>query len=272
MKGYHFIASFSCICILNTFAASFEQSISNQEVLKHGRDVYKKRCVGCHGVKGNGKGTATMFLDPKPRDFTSGVFKFKSTPNEALPTDEDMMRILSQGVLGTSMPSFKLLPEVSKYAVIQYIKTFSSAWQKKENILPQIRGNPFPIDDFRNYKKFIVRSKRGRKLFLENCVVCHGRQGRGDGEGAEGLVDDWENPIRPGDLTMPYIKSGKSVRDIHRVLLTGMAGTPMPSFEGALTNGQLWDVTAYVLYLRGLEAGLYGDTTPIPEIKKAEVE
>ncbi len=250
----------------------FQQSISDQETLKHGREVYKNRCMGCHGSRGDGQGIAAEFLDPKPRDFTSGIFKFKSTPNEALPTDEDMMRVLSQGVLGTSMPSFKLLPEVSKYAVLQYIKTFSKVWSNKKNVMARIQGAPFPLDDFRIHKKFILRAKKGKTLFLDNCVTCHGRQGRGDGEGGSELVDDWENPIKPANLTKKFIKSGKSVQDIYRALLTGMAGTPMPSFKEALTDRELWDVTAYVLYLRGLKANIYGDSPPIREIDQKEME
>ena len=255
-----------------TWGWDFQQGVSDQEILKHGRQVYETRCLGCHGVKGDGKGRAASFLDPRPRDFTSGVFKFKSTPHEALPTDEDMMRVLSLGVLGTSMPSFKLLPEVSKYAVIQYLKTFSSAWKVKENRKGRIQGAPFPIEDFQVHKRFMVKAKKGRALFLENCVVCHGRQGRGDGEGGKELVDDWDQPIKPADLTLRFIKSGKSVRDIYRVLLTGMAGTPMPSFKDALTDDELWDVTAYTLYLRGLRAGVYGDREKPPLKKITEDE
>lgn len=252
-------------------ASSFKQTVSNQEALRHGKHVYKTRCIGCHGVKGNGQGIAARFLDPKPRDFTSGIFKFKSTPNDALPSDTDMMRVLSHGVLGTSMPNFKLMPEVSKYAVVQYIKTFSSAWKEKENIQAKIQGAPFPIDDFRSHKKFIARAKKGRKTFLENCITCHGKTGTGNGPGGVDLTDEWENPIKPSNLTKKYIKSGKSVRDIYRVLLTGMAGTPMPAFKDAISDKDLWDVTAYVLYLRGLNNGVYNkEKPPIKKISEKE--
>ncbi|MCY4643502.1 MAG: c-type cytochrome [Bacteriovoracales bacterium] len=243
-------------------------------MLKHGREVYKSRCLGCHGAKGDGRGPAAKFLDPKPRDFTSGIFKFKSTPNEALPTDSDMMRVLSMGVMGTSMPSFRLLPETSKYAVVQYIKTFSDEWKKKENVMPRIQGAPFPRKDFLNHGKFVARAKQGRKIYKENCLTCHGRSGMGDGEGGQDLTDDWDNPVKPGNLTLPKIKTGKSVRDIYLALLTGRAGTPMPSFKDALSDTELWDVTAYVLYLRGLTAGVYEGmkSPPLPEITKQEEE
>ena len=58
----------------SVFASPFRQNISDQELRKHGSEVYAKRCVGCHGVKGDGKGPASVFLDPKPRNFIPGVW------------------------------------------------------------------------------------------------------------------------------------------------------------------------------------------------------
>ena len=257
---------------LLSWASPFRQSVSNQEILQHGRTVYQNRCIGCHGAKGDGRGPAAPFLQPKPRDFTSGIFKFKSTPNEALPTDADMMRVLSLGVVGTSMPSFTLLPEVSKYAVIQYIKTFSTAWKQPENEMAQVQGAPTPREDFLDHQKFVARATRGRNLYKENCLICHGRRGQGNGEGGSDLVDDWDFPVLPGNLTRPSIKTGSAIEDIYRTLLTGRAGTPMSAFKDALTDQELWDVTAYILYLRGLSAGVYEGVTPppIPEITPAE--
>jgi cytochrome c oxidase cbb3-type subunit I/II len=253
-------------------APSFVQSVNNQEMKNHGKTLYLQRCSGCHGVKGDGKGPAAIFLDPKPRDFTSGVYKFTSTPLEALPTDQDLMRTLTHGVLGTSMPAFPLVPEISRLSVIQYIKTFSKAWENPENIKAPLKGVTFPIDDFKDHNKFITRAKKGRGLFIENCVICHGPGGRGDGEGGEGLEDDWGFPIKPGNLTKKYIKSGKSAEAIYRVLLSGIAGTPMPSFYETIEDKDLWDVTAFVLYLRGKAHGIYGDQSPIRPITKEELE
>ena len=266
------IIVFWALFSLEILGSTFQQGLADQEVFRHGKEVYQNRCIGCHGTKGDGAGAAASFLRPRPRDFTSGIFKFKSTPNEALPTDRDLMRVLSQGVLGTSMPSFRLMPEVSKYAVIQYIKSFSPAWKNQENQMAQMQGHPFPIDDFKVHKKFIVRAKKGRTLFIDNCTACHGRTGKGDGEGGVELVDDWDQPILPGDLTKRYIKSGKRVQDIYQVLLRGMAGTPMPAFKDVLTDKEMWDVSAYILYLRGVEAGIYGANPPIDEISAEEIE
>lgn len=251
--------------------ANFEQSVSDTEMVKHGQEVYSLRCQGCHGEKGNGEGPAAAFLDPRPRDFTKGIFKFTSTPNGSLPTDQDLMKTLNQGVLGTSMPSFAELPEVTRFALVLYIKTFSESWKKPELKKAVLQGDPFPREDFLSHRKFLERAEEGRKIFAENCVVCHGLGGQGDGEGAADLADDWGMTIRPANLTLPFIKSGKSVRDIYGVLLSGVSGTPMPPFKDAIKDQDLWNVAAFVLYLRGEKAGLYDEPSPIPALTQKDL-
>ena len=51
-----------------------------------GKAVYERKCIGCHGEKGDGKGPAAELLLPKPRDFTKGLYKIRSTANKT-PTD-----------------------------------------------------------------------------------------------------------------------------------------------------------------------------------------
>ena len=68
-----------------------------------GKAVYDRRCALCHGVEGDGKGAAADLLDPRPRDFTTGVYKIRSTANR-VPSDQDLFRIITDGMPGTSMP------------------------------------------------------------------------------------------------------------------------------------------------------------------------
>ena len=72
----------------------------SQDLLPLGKQVYFRRCVGCHGVKGDGNGTSARFLNSKPRDFTTGTFKFRSTIGGAnsLPSDEDLFITISHGL------------------------------------------------------------------------------------------------------------------------------------------------------------------------------
>ena len=71
----------------------------------HGKVVYERKCAPCHGVKGDGKGAAAELLDPKPRDFTSGIYKVRTSANK-VPSDQDLFRLVTNGMPGTSMPGW----------------------------------------------------------------------------------------------------------------------------------------------------------------------
>src|SRR5690606_38278454 len=75
-----------------------------------GKPLYDLRCAPCHGIKGDGNGPAAELLDPRPRDFTSGIYKIRTTSNK-VPTDQDIFRIITEGMPGTSMPGWAVLPE-----------------------------------------------------------------------------------------------------------------------------------------------------------------
>jgi len=57
-----------------------------------GAEWYRDLCVACHGERGDGRGTWASRLTPRPRDFTRGVYEFRSTPTGTLPTDDDIWR------------------------------------------------------------------------------------------------------------------------------------------------------------------------------------
>lgn len=90
--------------------------------LRHGQYIYKVQCMHCHGFSGNGKGPTSGYMNPQPRDFRLGKFKFTSTAAGERASQADLERILVQGIAGTFMPSFKLLPEKDRNAVIEYVK------------------------------------------------------------------------------------------------------------------------------------------------------
>jgi mono/diheme cytochrome c family protein len=87
--------------------------------------LYRKHCVHCHGISGDGRGPTALFLNPYPRDYRQGVYKFKSTYTAAKPTNEDLHRVLINGVPGTAMPSFSLLSEAEVDALVEYVKYLS---------------------------------------------------------------------------------------------------------------------------------------------------
>jgi mono/diheme cytochrome c family protein len=111
-----------------------------------GEGLYRQHCVHCHGITGNGRGPTAAFLNPYPRDFTRGTFKFKSTPIGIKPTDDDLRLILINGVAGTAMPSFALLSSSEINALVDYVK-YLAIRGETERMLMQLSPDFFDVED-----------------------------------------------------------------------------------------------------------------------------
>jgi cytochrome c oxidase cbb3-type subunit I/II len=223
-----------------------------EDLLALGRQVYESRCVGCHGVKGDGNGPAATFLFPRPRDFTLGVFKFRTTPSGSLPTDGDLYRTVTRGVRWTAMPTWHELPDKERLAVIPYIKTFSSRWKEEKPEPALAIGDP--------PRATAELTARGKELYrTAKCFQCHGDTGKGDGVSAPDLKDDFDFPIRPTDFTRGQFKGGSDVRDIFRTMSLGLDGTPMPSYADSMNEEERWAISYYVLSLSAFKDPLTGE-------------
>lgn len=99
------------------------------------RGLYRQHCVHCHGINGDGHGPTAMFLNPYPRDYRKGIYKFKSTYNPDRPADKDLYHVLYDGIPGTSMPSFALLPDQEIAALIEYVKYLSIRGQMETALI-----------------------------------------------------------------------------------------------------------------------------------------
>ena len=207
--------------------------------VKRGKVVFERYCVSCHGELGNGAGEVAEWITPKPRDFRQGTFKWRSTPSGSLPLVSDLEKTIRDGVHGTYMPTWYAIGHRNRLDVIAYIQTFSDRWQKEKP------GQPITIPAEPLYTEDSV--KRGRTLYEKvNCSQCHGDKGLGDGPSAHDLKDDWGNPIVPYDLTQGHIKCGDTGADIYRVFITGLNGTPMPSFTDSVGPDEAWDLVHYI--------------------------
>ena len=90
-----------------------------------GKSVYEKKCALCHGDKGDGKGPAADLLEPRPRDFTTGVYKIRTTVGK-VPTDQDLFDVITRGMPGTFMPAWDVLAEKDRWSLVAYLKTFAA--------------------------------------------------------------------------------------------------------------------------------------------------
>ena len=208
---------------------------------------YRRYCVGCHGEYGDANGENAVWLDPKPRDFSIATFKCRSTLTGTLPTDEDLFNSIGRGFTNSNMPIWNALGPQQRADLVAYIKIFSPRWEKEK------AGDPIKIPP--EPPVTIDSIAHGKALFTKlECWKCHGPHGEGDGPSAATLTDSKDNPIRPYNFALggddSRFKCGKTNEDVYKIFMTGVDGTPMPSFADVIQPNDAWDL---VHFLRTLQ-------------------
>ena len=215
----------------------------DERAVNAGKGIYEVKCAVCHGLEGDGKGDKAGELLTKPRDFSLGLYKFRSTPSGAPPTNEDIFKTVSRGLHGTAMLPWLGLTTTQKWLVTYYVKTFSDffAFYYEDGNKPVILEMPPPSMSEMEYIAL------GKKTYKKaKCFECHGDKGYGDGEAADKLKDDWLNPIRPTNLREQFPKRGLELEDLYLTLATGLNGSPMPSYLTALTQEEVMSLAYYI--------------------------
>jgi DMSO reductase family type II enzyme heme b subunit len=246
-----FTVALAFLCLSEGFAQSsqlfrtYKKEVSGKipetsEAIAAGKDIYEKKCYYCHGITGDGNGPAAPRLDPKPRNFTRNEYKIRSTGLGTLPTDEDLFRIISSGVEGSAMPFWNTLSSEERWQVIYHVKTFYEGFKESEGheVVPISAEVPSDSESV----------KRGKKLFKEaKCFLCHGEDGKADGQITTTLKGKWNLPYKARNLTKSWLfKGGNSSEDIFRTVTTGINETPMGSYADYLTDEDRWHLTHYV--------------------------
>ncbi len=209
---------------------------------------YRRYCVVCHGVLGDGNGESAKWFDPpmfpKPRDFTLAVFECRSTPTGTLPTDEDLFDTIARGLDRSNMPPWNTFTRQQRADLVAWIKHFSARWQtEKPGEAIKIPAEPEVTAE---------RVKAGQEVFNRvQCWKCHGAEGKANGPSASTLQDDLGRPILPYNFAEGgRFKCGSTDQDLYRIFMTGLDGTPMPSFADNIKPDEAWDL---VFYLRSLQ-------------------
>jgi len=209
-----------------------------------GGEIYQKLCSQCHGETGDGQGISAPRLAPRPRDFTAGKFKVRTTPSGALPTESDLLAVIREGMPYTSMPGWSHLSESELEALVATVKGFSPDFSDPSRTPTALEIPAAP-------KATPESAAKGGEVYARiGCGACHGELGRGDGTSAPRLTDDWGHPIRPADLTKRWtFRGGPTREDIYRTFTTGMNGTPMPSFAESLSDEERWQLVDHIVSL-----------------------
>jgi DMSO reductase family type II enzyme heme b subunit len=229
-----------CASVAASLALAAPQTVSAQQGdANAGKAVYEVKCLLCHGEKGDGKGPAAELVVPKPRDFTSGLYKIRTTVNRT-PTDQDIFRIVTEGMPGTSMPGWAVLPEKDRWNVVAYIKTFAG---------DKLKEAPKKVELPKEVGSSADSLKRGKEMYEAiECHKCHGNAGRADGPSREELKDEWGHPVAPANLAKRWtFRGGASRTDIATRIANGVLGTPMPAFLEAVEKPEdIWHLTNYI--------------------------
>lgn len=234
-----------------------------------GEGVYRLHCAACHGANGDGNGPASVWLYPKPRNFNLGLFKIQSTPANSLPTSDDLLRTVTRGMPGSSMPNFSYLSEKDRRDVVEYVMHLTAVTEqgvrvnkfeqaaKTGQLAKPVTVPPEPAD---NIEGLVL----GKEVYTRlACAGCHGETGAGDGPAAATLKDALGIPSQPRDFSIGAFRGGHTGIDLYLRIQNGMAGTPMPAFDDTVMKpSERWAVVHYIQSLRRRDVDVNDILTP----------
>lgn len=171
-------------------------------------------------------------------------FKFRSTPYNSPPLLADLVETMKRGMPGSAMPAFDFLDDEERTLVAEYVMYLAGIQPAQESEIYALPPeSPATADSL----------ARGREVYKRmECSKCHGDEGRGDGPSAGGLVDDLGRKIAARDFQLGLFRRGQTAAELHRTFLTGLPGTPMPSYSGNFTAEEGWDLARYVQSLSSM--------------------
>jgi cytochrome c oxidase cbb3-type subunit I/II len=182
---------------------------------RRGAGVFTHNCSGCHGSSGEGNGPAAPSLLPAPRNLTLARF-----------SDRRLSHVLWFGVPGSSMPGWNDLPSSDLQALVAYVQSLESLGASDE---------PVTLAE--------AESTRARALYVKNCVMCHGSDGKGDGPAARTLL--------PTPTSFQQVRPGQAHAE--EVLARGVPGTAMPPWKDKLSEPERRLLAQYVRTLYRLQ-------------------
>jgi mono/diheme cytochrome c family protein len=255
-----------------------------------GAMLFARHCANCHGEKGDGNGLAR--LDPPARAFGYEKFKLATTTN-GIPTDDDLTRVLRNGIPGSAMHSFHYLGEAEHRALVRHVRSliplgmYAKLYREKKAKLKEELGEDPPAEELtqltRDVSLVVEKTSRpgpplavpkefpaatpqslarGKEVFAQTCASCHGPEGKGDGQQVKDpkFKNDNGTPAKPRDLTAGVFKGGDRPEHLYARVRLGIPGTPMPATPAStVPEGDVLDLVNYVRSLSrppgGLEIG-----------------
>ena len=235
--------------------------------LARGSAVYRRWCVSCHGPAGGGDGPAAFTLNPPPRDYRSGIFKFSTASPTVAPGKarrSDLKQTIRRGLDGTAMPAFPNLSDADLDAVVAYVIHLSirgeaeftalkrlivafedadppameveaaadkaiQSWHTADTTSMTPESSPVPPNPATTPEERLASAARGHTLFVEKTGAGCASCHVDYGRARQLKYDSWGNVIQPRNLPLGLYRGGRSPEDIYARIYAGIAGAAMPS-------------------------------------------
>jgi len=201
------------------------------DLLALGRQQYDQLCSSCHGPQGLGDGPAAAALKPKPAIFP-----------KLRPSVMHVWNTLKTGVQGTGMVSYAALPDSVRWALAYYVEELvqgnappaaqpapaasapaassttsgPASPSSASGAAPKVKA-PEPTPDL---------LARGKQLFAQTCVPCHGVKGDGKGPAGAAL-----NPPPANFTDNQWLSGTGKVEEIFQTITHGRPGTAMAPYN-----------------------------------------
>ena len=263
----------------------------DEGTLAKGSAVYRHQCLHCHGLTGDGRGATAPWVNPHPRDYRLGRFKFTSSnqaEGQRKPRREDLLRTLKEGIDGSSMPSFRLLPDDDLEALVSYVVHLSLRGQTEFEVMrsalsaegldqsidaavseflnneagqwleaqaPKSLIEPGPYPNVASEQEMHESVQRGYGLFVrkeaegnKKAAGCLGCH-TDFGRQSAYKYDIWGTIVRPVDLMKGIYRGGRRPIDLYWRIYSGINGANMPASKDNLDSKEIWDLVNFIQVL-----------------------
>ncbi|MFK7819379.1 MAG: cytochrome c [Planctomycetaceae bacterium] len=255
--------------------------------LAAGRALYMEHCLHCHGTSGDGAGPTAEYLNPLPRDYRNGVFKFTSTKEGKTATREDLTRVIKMGIAGTYMPSFMLLEDQEVDQIVEYVRWLSMRGQLENALGAELAGNYSAeamaerIDGGENRNEIMSELREELVALPETADGLAGdiADAWDEAESTEALIvpsvghiEDSEESRRRGRAV--FISAAAKCTNCHGSQGLGN-GKQTEEYEANAATGEKWpekglhDMWGHIIKPRNLTRGIYrGGRRPIDVFRR----
>jgi cytochrome c oxidase cbb3-type subunit 2 len=208
------------------------------ESIKRGTETFVNFCSGCHGLRADGKGPQSYYLDPKPKNLRNPQFIQHLT-------DKRMFFSISGGVRTTSMPAFELmLFEEQRWDAVNYVRSLTK--DEKVNVKNELSHVPVSKNIKNPLKASAGVINEGKRNFMYHCANCHGEKADGKGITSVNLIPAPRNLVAIRSFGEKPFVSYMSDHWMFDSISNGVPGTSMAPWGAALKKEERWSIINYL--------------------------